>query len=326
MGSMEKAGVAVVGIVICIIVAVGLLSKHDGKNERSDDKSKKAAGLERDDERRRRRGAGNPLGRNDRNRGSKTDVGAGKETAAGSRKSSDSGAEIPRRPGRIDGPVDKTSSPGGSGNSSGTAASAKKPSTPGGIWPKSYTISNEDALGLGRIASKVYKTSSAVDHIVAANPGLDTRRLRIGQVIKLPAPTAAMIHRAKPVADGPDSTASKSKSTSRSNSKKASSSSSGTRRPTASSSGGRPSFITSSYLANYSDSSSSNKRKSNRGRAKSGGGTYTVEANDTLERIAERMLGSISYADDIFVLNRTTIRDKNRLQVGWVLNLPKTVN
>ncbi len=50
----------------------------------------------------------------------------------------------------------------------------------------SYVVVIGDSLG--RIALKLYNKSARWPEIVAVNPGIDPRRLRPGQVIKLPEP------------------------------------------------------------------------------------------------------------------------------------------
>lgn len=49
---------------------------------------------------------------------------------------------------------------------------------------------------------------------------------------------------------------------------------------------------------------------------------YVVRPGDTLSNIAARELGSISLADNIFLLNRDVIEDPNTLTVGVKIRLP----
>lgn len=51
-------------------------------------------------------------------------------------------------------------------------------------------------------------------------------------------------------------------------------------------------------------------------------GTYTVQAGDSLWRIAQKHLGSGSRWNDIYEANRDTIRDPNFIRIGQVLNIP----
>ena len=52
------------------------------------------------------------------------------------------------------------------------------------------------------------------------------------------------------------------------------------------------------------------------------GTSYTVQPGDTLSGIAEEQLGDANRWPEIFVLNRETIRDPNRISPGQVLTLP----
>jgi nucleoid-associated protein YgaU len=52
------------------------------------------------------------------------------------------------------------------------------------------------------------------------------------------------------------------------------------------------------------------------------GTSYTVQSGDTLSDIAEEQLGDANRWPEIFVLNRGTIRDPNRISPGQVLTLP----
>lgn len=49
---------------------------------------------------------------------------------------------------------------------------------------------------------------------------------------------------------------------------------------------------------------------------------YVIRPGDTLSRIATRELGSISLADNIFLLNRDVILDRDHLEVGQKIRLP----
>jgi nucleoid-associated protein YgaU len=50
--------------------------------------------------------------------------------------------------------------------------------------PKTYTIASGDSLYT--VSEKIYGSSKYVNKIVAANPGVDPKRLKVGQTIKLP--------------------------------------------------------------------------------------------------------------------------------------------
>ena len=50
--------------------------------------------------------------------------------------------------------------------------------------------------------------------------------------------------------------------------------------------------------------------------------TYTVKSGDTLSKIAQQQLGNANRWPEIFLLNRATVRDPDRISVGQVLVLP----
>ncbi len=56
-----------------------------------------------------------------------------------------------------------------------------------------------------------------------------------------------------------------------------------------------------------------------------GGGmqTYTVQAGDSLSKIAQQFYGASNQYMKIFEANRDKLNDPNRIQAGQVLNIPK---
>ena len=54
----------------------------------------------------------------------------------------------------------------------------------------------------------------------------------------------------------------------------------------------------------------------------SGGRSYTVKAGDTLSKIAKEMYGDASKWKQIQAVNADLIRDADKIQPGWTLNIP----
>jgi len=52
------------------------------------------------------------------------------------------------------------------------------------------------------------------------------------------------------------------------------------------------------------------------------GGTYTVEAGDTLSKIAKEHLGSANAWNKIYEANRDQLDDPDKIKTGQVLKLP----
>lgn len=70
-----------------------------------------------------------------------------------------------------------------------SAAASRSVATPAG-WPKSHTIESGDTLS--SISTAYYDSTRHVDQLMKANPALDPRRLKIGDVITIPAPEPAV--------------------------------------------------------------------------------------------------------------------------------------
>lgn len=71
-------------------------------------------------------------------------------------------------------------------NSPPAAASAR----PAPVWPQSHVIVSGETLSV--ISEKYYDTTQQVDRIMKANPSLNPRRLKIGDVVTIPAPDAEL--------------------------------------------------------------------------------------------------------------------------------------
>ncbi len=69
-----------------------------------------------------------------------------------------------------------------------SATTARSAATPAG-WPKSHTIESGDTLS--SISTTYYDSTRHVDLLMKANPALDPRRLKIGDVITIPSPEPA---------------------------------------------------------------------------------------------------------------------------------------
>ena len=60
------------------------------------------------------------------------------------------------------------------------------------------------------------------------------------------------------------------------------------------------------------------------GTSASPGGTYTVQAGDTLSKIAKEKLGDANAYMDIFNANKGLLTDPNKIKPGQVLKIPQT--
>ena len=57
--------------------------------------------------------------------------------------------------------------------------------------------------------------------------------------------------------------------------------------------------------------------------AATGARTYTVKAGDTLSKIAKSMYGDASQWKKIHAANAAQIKDPDKIQVGWTLQIPQ---
>ena len=58
------------------------------------------------------------------------------------------------------------------------------------------------------------------------------------------------------------------------------------------------------------------------GSSSTGGRSYTVKSGDTLSRIAKEVYGDASKWKQIHAANADLIRDPDKIQTGWTLNIP----
>ncbi len=169
--------------------------------------------------------------------------------------------------------IDLTPAPGGFGEPSLMGVT---PSDSSGT----YTIAKGDTFG-----SLAKKNGVTIKAIEAANPGVNSSHLKIGQKIKMPSASSA-----------------------------ASSGSVTTSRP-----------ASSSRTATTKKSTKSKGSTTKASGAKAvAGGTYTVKKGDTLRKIAKAVYGDESLWQRIFRANRGDMSDANDLTVGQVIKLPAT--
>jgi LysM repeat protein len=265
MGTMEKAGIAVVGVLIAIIVAVGILNKKDANAE-------KDAGAKQPPSAADRQARDNAAPRSSPdvlvNRGQESKSGAGPED--GGAKAPVTPPSDPRGAARVDLDSGKTVEP--VSPNVATGSTFMKPSG----YPKKYTIKKGDVLT--KISFREYGTNEMVKAIESHN-GIKATALKDGSEIELPEPTPEVAKKmladstvaetpavlapvdgatvkTQPAATGTKAATGKtaSKSTKRASSKPK-----------------RPSFITASFLANNlkSEKPAAAKGKSTRKGSKS---------------------------------------------------------
>lgn len=292
MRNMEKAGIVIVGALIAIIVAVGLLNRPaDQVNDPSKDAPDSTV------------------------RGATPAVRPVDETVVkdGPRREDPPVIETPKK-------VDN-SSPSDGNRLAGTGDSTK---VAGGVtpatepladgWPKEYTVKAGDHFT--KIATREYGDVSMAAMIAKANPDVDPTKLQAGKtVLTLPRPQHiaapnTVVEFAANVVGGPVGAAadvSRVVSSPGTDVKKTVAPAGTTPK--------RPAFITASYLkANLASLSSQAKVR--------GGKTYRTKAGDTLNGIALKQLGSARHADAIRRANASVIKDPKKLPQNVVLNLP----
>ncbi|MFT7619119.1 MAG: nucleoid-associated protein YgaU [Planctomycetota bacterium] len=288
MGKLEKVGAAVVGVLLCIIVAVGVLNhgktpKEDGMSE-ADLEAKRQETALRNDVIKSGGGKVAPTNKEDNvvdlDDLDRRRAAAKEKRAAAKRKAAAEEAEKAKKEGGQPEPALANS------GSSKTDPN-KNAEAPKGEWPKMYTVQKKDILGT--ICQKFYKTGRMLKQVRAANPGLDERRLIPGKtVIKLPAPDESIVSGKSTRTTPTAKLALKPR---------------------------RPGFISTAYIQRHSEKAIADKTPEK--------GYYIVRKNDSLSKIAEKQLGSIKHAEAIFKANRGLMKNRNRLVVGWKLKMPK---
>lgn len=285
VGSVEKAGIIVVAILILIIAGVGLMNRND--TEAGAGKTDTVASNSRTDVKKRHKGS--------------------RLTTRDSTKVAPSRAINP--PLTKPTPAIKTASgpivrkvpvifPGGvkpvtteSTTSVRLVATPKVvKSVPVPTIPKTYTVKAGDVLS--KIAYRTYGTTRMVSAIAMANPGMNEDQLTVGQELKLPRmdPTITAAG-TKPATAGTTAPVAVTRSSI------------------------RPGFITASYIA-------SNKGGRAAAAKVTPKGSYRVKSGDTISSIAQKQLGSVRHANRLVAANQTLLKNPNRLQVGWLIKLP----
>ncbi len=288
VGSVEKAGIIVVALLILIIAGVGLMNRHDAEGG--------ATGTD-------------IVASNSRTDVNKPRADPSRLTVRTSKKPPVTRKTNPRVNKSVTKPaMSATTKPDVKGSTlpvpAVTKPAIKKPTpmvtpvtTPKVIVPKAlppipktYTVKVGDVLS--KIAYRTYGTTRMVAAIVVANPGINEDQLEVGQELKLPAMDPTISAAGSP------------------------SSSSRTSSPTAASRPAtRPGFITAAYIASNRGGSASAKKSIPKG-------SYRVKSGDTISSIAQNQLGSVRHANRLVAANQTLLKNPNRLQVGWLIKLP----
>ena len=290
MGKLEKIGAAVVGVLLCIIVAVGILNKRQGPANDNLTEAERASERRKSDD----KGLGGLSGRSrlgNERPGNK--VRSLEELEAELRAREDPKRRQGLNPAKKGKATDlrkgkPKAGPAYAKKSPGETPAVVKNTPVRGVWPKTHVVQPDEVLGL--ICQRVYGTTRMIKAVLAANPGLNPRRMLPNKTkIILPAPIAGLAKNSLP----PKSAT------------------------TVANRNQRPSFISSRYLKNNQGKNTSTKTTS--------GDSYVVKKGDKLSTIAQRELGSIRHMNALLDANRHLIKDPNVLREGWKLMLP-TVN
>jgi LysM repeat protein len=187
----------------------------------------------------------------------------------------------------------------GSTPSSGSVDFPSVSSSSSSSTPGTYAIQKGDTFG--GLAKKNHTTTKA---ILAANPGVNPNRLKIGQKINLPGASSS--------------------DTSSSSSSSSLSSLSGT--STVDTLGSTSTATTKPSKSHRTATTRSASTKGTKGKAPQAslaGGTYTIKKGDTLRKIAKSVYGDERVWRRIFRVNRGDMASANDLKVGQVIRLPK---
>ncbi|MEE9394492.1 MAG: LysM peptidoglycan-binding domain-containing protein [Planctomycetota bacterium] len=330
MGTMEKAGIAVVGVLILIIIVVGLVNKNTepeetknkttvasneskSKSTDSNSRSKKGTkssreGLNRNLDVKGGRGVAETF------RGNERGGTPGKfiKTGKGTSKADRSGAGI-----KIDTDAPRNSKfgrdSGGARNQNQNRIAAgrgKKPNAGKTPEPRASSVREhvvQNGEDMTRIAKKYYGKSSLYWLIQRANPQVNPRSMKEGDKLVIPDLEVARATRAG-----------------KANVSKTEAKNSGDG-PARLVSAPRPSFIPDSYIKNYSSKSTKSAKPaavSSKVTYKKGDKAYTVRPNDSLGTVAKKTMGSARHAGAIFKANRKLMKSPDKLQIGWVLTIP----
>lgn len=304
MGSVEKAGIIVVAVLILIIAGVGLMNRRDGESAGGSTDTVASNSRTSSTPEKKRPGAGRLTGRKTPGpaRGTKKKTPSVKPLTV--KRSTQPGPPLGAGARGAKTPATKPLTARGSNDPkpprSGTliqpVARPKtvpiKPKPPVvSKTPSSHTIKGGDVLS--SIAFKTYGTTRMVPAIVAANPGVDVNRLQVGQKLKLPAMDPALTASTTPMNTGSPVRLVSMRS----------------------SPATRPGFITASYIKSNAGVRASSSKSTPQGQ-------YKVKSGDTISSIAQKQLGSVRHAGKLVAANQRLVKHPNRLQVGWLLKLP----
>ncbi len=284
MGRLEKAGIVVVGGLILVIVVVGALNRQGTTNDEQGPGPSVRADAPKKDARDRLNRSENPV--------SITDIEARMKKEAEARRQArgDEKEPVPAKPSQAGGnPVDFDPSPAVAAKEPAKSdpRPSSKPAAPRGAWPKTYKVKSGDYLE--KLCKQFYGRAGLVAKVLAANPGLDPRRMQVNQEIVFPAPPAVAP---------------------RAESKERLVSMKGDKQP-------RPSFISADYVRRHAGASKTPA-------ASSQGRTHKVAKGEVLGSIAKRYYGSAApkYIRVLVEANKSLLTNPDKLKVGWTLIIP----
>ena len=182
----------------------------------------------------------------------------------------------------------------------GTSSSSSLSTGSGG----EYAIQKGDTIGA--LAKKNHTTTKAV---LAANPGVNPNRLKVGQKIKIP--------------EASSSTGSSSLGSLGGSSLSGSSSSSFDTTFGTGSTTTKPATKGHKGATGASTRTASKSGKATGSQSSLAGGTYTIKKGDTLRKIAKSVYGDERLWRRIFRENRGDLASPNALKVGETIRLPK---
>lgn len=177
-------------------------------------------------------------------------------------------------------------SPAKSGAEAARAASPDKP-TSSAAAPKTGTHVVAKGETLEDIAEEFLGSKTRWKELLALNPGLDPRKLQIGQVLQVKPASSVALSVSAPVPQA---------------------------QPAAATETAAPTVSTAPAAGDKAAPATPPAAKKGR--------THTVAKGDTLGGIAKKYLGSAARADEIYQANTDVLKSKHDLDVGQVLRIP----